>query len=295
VSSAEGDLDGRTRVSGLREGLRELGWVEGRDLRLEVRYGAGDARRIREAIDAFVASAPDLIVVNSTPALDVVFRATRTIPVVFALAVDPVALGYVQTMARPGANITGFTFWNVSLMGKWLQLLKETVPSVERATIIHNPETTPFYPQMIEAARRLPGLPSVSLAVAPVREPAEIPNTITEIARLPGGSVIAPSDPFITRWRAEVAAACLAHRLPSIAIFRNAAEAGGLMSYGPDVADVFKRAASYVDRILKGAKPGDLPVQEPTIFEFVINAGTARKLGLTVPPNVLAAANEVLE
>ena len=295
LSSAEDDPEGQARIAGIRQGLKELGWIEGKTIQLDVRFGAGNAQRMKSYATDLVAAAPDVIVVNSTPVLDEVARATRTIPVVFVLAVDPVALGHIQSFARPGGNITGFTFWDVTLMGKWLQLLKESAPAVEHAVVVHDTEVTPFYPQMIDAAKRLPNLPPVSLSVAPIHGVKDIERAVGEIARRPNSAVIAPSDPFLTRYRAEVAAALLAARLPSLAIFKIFAEAGWLMSYGPDTSDVFKRSAGYIDRILKGANPGDLPAQAPTIYQFTVNASSARKLGLAMPPNVLAAADQVIE
>ncbi|MBS0518311.1 MAG: ABC transporter substrate-binding protein [Proteobacteria bacterium] len=295
LSSTASDPEGQARLASLREGLAQRGWVEGRTIQLDVHYGGAGAQAMRDQAAAMVASAPDLIVLNSTPALDDVVRRTRTIPIVFVLAVDPVALGEIQSVAHPGGNITGFTFWDVTLVGKWLQLLREAVPSLEHAVVIHNPDSTPFYRQMMEAAGRMPGLPPLSLSVAPMHEARDIEPVVKEIARRPNSAVIAPSDPFLTRYRQEIATALLAARLPSVSIFRIFAEAGWLMSYGPDVSNVFKRSAGYIDRILRGARPGDLPAQEPTLYQFVINGRAARALGLALPPTLQVRADETLD
>lgn len=295
VSSSETDPEGQARINGLRDGLKELGWIEGRNIHLDVKFGEGDSKRIRDYVVGFVADTPDLIVVNSTPALDEVYKATKTIPVVFMLAIDPVRLGYIQSLARPGANITGFTFWDVTLVGKWLQLLKEAAPAIEQVTFIHHPINTPYYPAILKTAESLPGLPKVKLLRVELREPGDIEPVIRSIAREPNASLVAPSDPFLLQNRAVVAAAALAAKLPMISIFRSYAPAGALMTYGPDTADIYRQSASYVDRILKGARPGDLPAQAPTKYEFVINTGTARKLGLALSPTLLGAADEVIE
>jgi putative ABC transport system substrate-binding protein len=295
LASTENDPDAQRRAADIRNGLKALGWNEGSNIRFDVKFGAGDAQRMRDYSTGFAADPPDAIVVNSSPALDSALKATKTIPIVFVLAVDPVTLGHIESVAHPGGNVTGFTFWDASLIGKWLQLLKEAVPSLERATLLYNPDTTPFYPRIVEQARRLPNLPSVTLATAEVSARADIGRALGELGRTPGNSLILPSDPFLSSHRTEMAAAALAARLPSIAIFRSFAQAGYLMSYGPDISEIFKRSAVYIDRILKGAKPRDLPAQEPTRYEFTVNMATARKLGLTIPPSLLARADEVIE
>jgi putative ABC transport system substrate-binding protein len=295
VTSTADDPDAQARVSGIRDGLRELGWNEGANIALDVQFGGGDAQRMRDYTTRFATEAPDVIVVNSTPALDAALKATKTIPIVFVLAVDPVALGHIQSVAHPGGNVTGFTFWDVTLIGKLLQLLKEAVPSVERASVLHSPDTTPFYPQIVEQARHALNLSPQMLEAAPIAGAAGIGRAIGDIAGTPGSSLILPSDPFLTIHRREIAAAALAAGLPSISIFRSFAEAGCLLSYGPDISNVFKRSAVYIDRILKGANPGDLPAQEPTTYEFTVNAGTARKLGLVLSSTLLATADKVID
>ena len=295
VSAAENDSEGLARIGGLRQGLKELGWIEGQNVQLDVRYAAGDPQRFRDIAAAFVAASPDLIVINSTPGIDAVHKATRSIPVVMVLSVDPVRLGYIASLARPGGNITGFSFWETELIGKWMQLLKEAVPSIERATIVHNPRNTPFYPQLVKVAEGLSELPKMALGIAAFSDAASIDRVIAAIAQHPNGGVIVPSDPFNLNQRSEIAAAAIAHGLPLISIFPSFAKAGALIAYGPDTTDIYRRSASYVDRILKGARPADLPVQAPTRYDLLVNNATARKLGLALPSNLLASAEEVME
>ena len=295
VSAGEHDPEGQVRIVGLREGLSRLGWVEGRNLQLTVRFGAGDPGRIRGFVRTLLADAPDLIVVNRTPALDEAYKAASNVPVVFMMAIDPVGLGYIKSLARPGGTITGFTFWDVSLIGKWLQLLKEAVPTTKRATFIHNPINTPYYKSILLSAADLAASHGIALDRVELREPQDIEPAIREVAREPGASLVAASDPFLVQNRKSVVAAALAARLPLISIFRVYAEDGALMAYGPDTGTIYRDSASYVDRILRGARPSDLPAQEPTKYEFVVNAGTATKLDLTLSPSLLARADQVIE
>lgn len=295
VSAAESDPEGRARIDGLRQGLKELGWVEGQNIQLDVRYAAGSPQRIQEFIAAFVAAKPDVIAVNSTPALEAAYKATKSIPIVIMLAVDPVRLGYVESLSRPGGNITGFSFYDAELIGKWVQLLREALPSLSHATIVHNPANTPFYPKLVAAAETLPGMPKVALRVAAFTNDSGIDRTISDAGRQAGGSVIVPSDPFSLNHRAEIATSAIRHRLPLISIFPSFARSGALMTYGPDTTDIYRRSASYVDRILRGTKPADLPVQAPTRYELTINLKTAATLGLAIPPSFLARADEVID
>ena len=295
ISAAQSDPEGQARKDGLVRGLSELGWIDGRNIQLDVRFAAGSSQRMRDIAVEFVAAAPDVIAVNSTPALAEIHKATQSIPVVVMLAVDPVTLGFVDSLARPGGNITGFIYFDAGLIGKWLQLLKEIMPTVHRATLLHNPANTPFYPRLVKSIEGLPGLPEVELRIAPIASTADIERAIGETAREPGGSLIAPADPFNLDNRATIVAAAMRARLPLASVYPAFAKEGGLLSYGPDTSDVYRRSASYIDRILKGAKPADLPVQAPTKYYFIVNIGTARKLGLTLPPSLLARADEVIE
>ena len=250
---------------------------------------------MRAQINEFVRTSPDIIVVNSTPALDEAHAATRTIPVIFILAVDPVELGYIQSLARPGGNITGFTYWDVTLIGKWLQLLKEVSPEIERATFIHNPATTPFYPALLKVADSLAQSHDIKLDRVEVREAGEIEPAIRAIARKPRASLVNGSDPFLFENRKVIADTAIAARLPLISIYRAFADAGALMTYGPDTVNVYREGAGYVARVLKGANPGELPAQAPTKYEFVLNAGTASRLGLAFPTAMLAVADQIVE
>lgn len=295
ISAAELDSEGRTRKDGLTQGLRELGWVDGLNIRLDVRYAAGSSQRMRDITAEFVAAVPDVIAVNSTPALAEIHKATKTIPVVVMLAVDPVTLGYIGSLARPGGNITGFIYFDAGLIGKWLQLLKEVMPAVSHATLLHNPANTPFYPRLVKSIEGMPGLPKVELRIAPISKAADYDRAISEVAREPGGSLIVPSDPFNLDNRAAIVAAALRSHLPLASVYAAFTKAGGLISYGPDTSDIYRRSAGYIDRILKGSKPADLPVQAPDKYDFLINMGTAHNLGLTVSPTLLAQADEVIE
>jgi putative tryptophan/tyrosine transport system substrate-binding protein len=294
IALSESDPEGQMRLGGLREGLRDLGWIEGKNLAIDARYTGGSPERTHELAQAFAAASPDVIVVNGTPALGEIHKATRTIPVVFMAAVDPVGLGYIDSLARPGGNITGFGSFDVALVGKWLQLLKEVAPSLSHATVAHNPANTPYYPRLIKPMDRLPGLADVPVTLMAWQNPADIARVIAETAQRPGGGLLVPPDGFNTRHRAEIASGALAAGLPLIATYPAFVRSGALMSYSTDT-NYYRQAAGYVDRILKGARPADLPVQLPTRFQLVINMATARKLGLTVPPTLLAQANEVIE
>lgn len=295
ISAAQSDPEGQARRNGLVQGLSELGWLDGRNIQLDVRYAAGSSQRMRDIAAEFVAATPDVIAVNSTPALAEIYKATRSIPVVVMLAVDPVTLGYVGSLARPGGNITGFIYFDAGLIGKWLQLLKEIMPTIRRATLLHNPANTPFYPRLVKSIEGSAGLPEVELRIAPIANTADIERAIGDTAREPGGSLIVPADPFNLDNRATILAAALRSRLPLVSVYPAFAKEGGLISYGPDTSDVYRRSASYIDRILKGAKPADLPVQAPTRYDLLINMATGRKFGLAVPPTLLASADEVIE
>ena len=293
---AESDPEAQSRVGALRQELQRLGWVEGHNLRVEQRWTGGDAERLRADTTELVAAAPDVIVANPTPSVAALKAATHTIPIVFALVSDPVSSGFVESWARPGGNITGFTNFEPSMAGKWLQALKQMAPRVVQVALVFNPDTaasggTIFLRPVEQAA------PPFGLAVkpAPVRNAAEI-ATLGDAAAGGGttGLLVMP-DIFTTNHRDEIIAVAARQRLPALYPFRFFATSGGLMSYGIDTLDVFRRAASYVDRILRGAKVGDLPVEGPAKFELAINMKTAKALGLTVPQSLLALADEVIE
>ena len=238
---------------------------------------------------------PDVILANSTSVIAAFHGLTSTIPVVFALAMDPVGLGQVKSLAHPGGNFTGFTFIDPELIGKWMALLKDMAPSVTRAAILFNPSTVHAYLNFIQEIKavRQPG--AIELVGMPAASDGEMEKAIGTLAQQPGSGLIIGPDPFNQVRLKRIAQIAAQQRVPTISVYRPFVEAGGLMMYGPDTADIFRRSASYVDRVLKGEKPADLPVQQPTKFEFVINAKTAKTLGIEVPPRLLFTADEVIE
>lgn len=295
LSGVESDPDSQVRMAAFRKGLADLGWREGDNIHIEYRWSAGKSELIRQYADEVVALSPDVILANSTSVIAVLKTITSTIPVVFALAIDPVGLGYVKSLARPDGNFTGFTFINPEIFGKWIGLLREVMPDVTQAAALFNPATTPFYPDWlreIEAARQ-PGAPEI--IGMPAANDAEVGAAITASARQPGRCLLVGPDAFIVVRIRQIAQLVAQNRLPAISVYRTFAVEGGLMAYGPDAADIFRRSAGYVDRILRGANPAELPVQQPDKFEFVVNLKAAHSLGLTVPRTLLATADEVIE
>jgi putative ABC transport system substrate-binding protein len=295
MGSAEKEPLGQARIAAFRQGLQALGWTEGRNLQIEYRWAGADIDRMRAYAAEMVRLAPQLIVVNSTPFIDAVHKATRTIPVVFVLTIDPVGSGFIESMARPGGNMTGFTFMEMSLIGKWAAMLKECAPSMKRVGLLFNPDTTPYYLPYLRSIEAAPGSLPVELKGLPVRDPAEIEPTISAFAHQDGGSLISPAGPFNIVHGGSIARLALRFRLPAISLYRQFVVDGGLMAYAPDSTDIFRRSASYVDRILKGERPSDLPAQAATKFEFALNLRTAKALSLDLPPSLLALADEVIE
>jgi putative ABC transport system substrate-binding protein len=274
--------------------LAELGWVEGHNYRVEKRFAEGDAVRMRTFANQLVALRPDVIVAAPSPAVAALLAETRTLPIVFTFVADPVAVGFVESLARPGGNATGFTVFDHLIATKWVELLKELAPGVNSVTIIHSPSgfQTGIYIRAIEAAAlRF----AIRLNTLVVNSEAEIKTAIEAMGREAGRGLIAIPDAYVTGHRASVIAAAALHRVPAVYSQGSWAKDGGLMSYGADDVEASPRAASYVDRILRGEKAGDLPVQQPNKFELVINMKTAKALGLTVPPTLLARADEVIE
>jgi putative tryptophan/tyrosine transport system substrate-binding protein len=294
-ATKENDPEALGRITALRQGLEALGWKEGHNLQINFLFGGGDQARIQALAAELVSSAPDVIVANSSPVVAALKKVTRTIPIVFAVINDPVAQGFIANLARPGGNITGFTLIDYPMLGKWLEMLKEMVPSIDRASLIFNPDTAPYYSVYLRDFKALPKTLAVELLATPVHNEAEIEGAIGALARNPGAGLISAGDPFTVAHRALIIHLAERHRMPAIYQFRQFAAEGGLMSYGPDTHDIFRRSASYVDRILKGEKPADLPAQAPTKFELVINLKTAKALGLTVPSTLLARADELIE
>ncbi len=294
IATAEGDLDGQTRITALHKGMQELGWLDGQNLRTDVRWATSDDLTHGYAME-IVRLRPDVIVANGTPASFAFKRLTQTIPIIFVQVTDPVGQGLVQNLARPGENLTGFTNYEFSMGGKWLQLLKEIVPQMKRAAVLFNPETAPyaelFLGPIIETARSL----SVEVLAIPVSNETGISSVIDEFDRnLNSGLIVIPSV-FMTARRELIVRHAARSGVPALYPFPYFVTSGGLISYGIDIADLWRRVPTYVDRILKGEKPSDLPVQQPTKFQLVINLKTAKALGLTIPPGVLAIADEVIE
>jgi len=290
----ENDPESKTRLSAFTQALPDLGWTDGRNVRMDLRWGSLDINRMRALARELVGLQPDIIVTYGTPATVALQRETRTIPIVFAGVTDPVAQYIVPRLDRPSGNITGFALFEATLGGNWLELLSEIAPGLKRAAIVFNPDTAPvstFMPSIEMAARSL----NVVLITAPVDSDAEIETAIIALGREPGGGLVVTGDAFTNVHRAPILSAAARNNVPAVYAFSYFARDGGLLSYGPDPVDTFRRAATYVDRILRGEKPGDLPVQFPTKYELFLNLKTAKALGLTVPQSILLRADEVLE
>jgi putative tryptophan/tyrosine transport system substrate-binding protein len=292
---AENDPEVVARVAAFGQGLEALGWTENRNIRIEHRYAGGDFARIHTHTAEVVRSVPDVIVATSTAVVVRLKQATGTIPIVFFVLNDPVGQGLVASLSHPGGNITGFTFIDFPLIGKWLEMLKEVAPGVRRIAFVFNPQSTPFYPHFLREFGVAPASLAVELLPSQVRDEAEIEAVVSALAREPGGGLILAPDLYLNARRHLIMALAERLRLPSIWGYREFVREGALISYGPDTSDIARRSASYVDRILKGEKPADLPVQAPTKFELVINLRTAKALGLTVPLIMQMTADEVIE
>jgi putative ABC transport system substrate-binding protein len=290
----EGDPEGQRYVKALLQGLQALGWAPGRNVQMDYRWVGADPDRIQVSIIELVALKPDLIVAHTSLVMPPLQRATRTIPIVFMQINDPVESGLVASMSHPGGNITGFTSFELTVSEKWLELLKEIAPGVARIAVLHNPIQSPQVALLhtIESAAASAG---VQVTASGVRDAAEIEPAISAFAREANGGLIVLPNPITNANRKQIVALAARHRLPAMYAYRYYVADGGLSSYGVDPADLYRRAASYVDRILKGEKPADLPVQAPTKYDLVINLKTAKALGIVVPPTLLALADEVIE
>ena len=287
------DTESQSDVAALKQGLQELGWTEARNLEIKYSWSGGAPDRIQSSAKELVRLQCEVIVARSTPVVAALLKETHTIPIVFAVVVDPIGSGFVQSFARPGGNVTGFQNYEFTMVGKWVQMLKEIAPQVQRVAFVYNPTTTPS--GFLRSLETLAPSISVQLVAAPVHDPAEIHAALAALAHEPGGGFLVLPDIFMIANRAQVIELAAQHRLPAIYASNLWTTSHGLMSYGPDTSNLFYRAASYVDRILKGEKPADLPVQAPIKYELVINLKTAKALGLTVPPMLLARADEVIE
>jgi putative tryptophan/tyrosine transport system substrate-binding protein len=282
-------------LAAFREGLQKLGWAEGRNIRIDTRWAALDAEAMQRFAKELVALQPDLIVSQSTPTTASLLQETRTIPIIFALVIDPIGSGFVASLPRPGGNVTGFIAMEDSLAGKWLELLKEIAPRVTRVAFLFNPATAPYAEYFLNSFRAAAASFAVEGIATPVRDSSELESVVAAQAREPNGGLIVMPESFLNTHRVEITSLAARYRLPAVYAFRFFTEFGGLLSYGNDFIDNYRRAATYVDRMLKGEKPANLPVQAPTKYELVINLKSAKALGLDVPPMLLGRADEVIE
>jgi putative ABC transport system substrate-binding protein len=294
MAGDENDPESKPIVAAFTQALADLGWTDGRNARFDFRWGRGDINRFRALAQELIGLQPDIVWANTTPATVALQRQTRTIPIVFALVSDPVASGLVPRLDRPGGNITGFALYEAALTGKYLELLSEIAPGLKRVAIMFNPDTAPvssFMPSFETAARSLKVVPITAL----VHSDEEIKATITALGREPGDGLVVMPDTFMVAHRAAIISAAARNNLPAVSFQSRFAIEGGLLSYAPNMPDITRRAATYVDRILRRAKPADLPVQFPTKYHMVVNLKTAKALGLTVPQSILLRADEVIE
>jgi putative ABC transport system substrate-binding protein len=294
MSTAADDPEGQARIAAFQQGLQQFGWTIGRNVRIDSRWPVGDPERFHSYAAELVALSPDVIVATGSAAAEPLLRVTRTIPIVFVVVPDPVGAGFVNSLARPGGNATGFIQFEYGISGKWLELLKQIAPSVTRAAVLRDPAITAGIGQFgaIQAVA-----PSLGLEISPVNvsDADEIERSVAEFARSPNGGLIITGSALAIVRRHLIIRVAAKYQLPAVYFQRTLVADGGLISYGADLLDQYRRAAGYVDRVLRGEKPADLPVQRPTKYELVINLKTAKALGLEIPPTVLARADEVIE
>jgi putative ABC transport system substrate-binding protein len=282
-------------VSAFRRGLADLGWIEGRNIRIDYRFATGDPRSVPVSVAELVALKPDVILASASEVLAAFLKATSSIPIVFVSVSDPVGQGFVASLDRPGGHITGFTAFEFSMGGKWVELLKEIAPSIQRVAIVFNPKTAPYFSLFVRSIQMAAVSFGVEAVATPVHDLAEIESVITAFAHEPNRGLICPSDSFTSIHRKPIIALAERHAIPAVFSWREFVTDGALIGYGIDRVDMYRRSPSYVDRILKGAKPADLPVQQPTKFELAVNVKTAKAIGVAVPPGLLARADEVIE
>ena len=296
MAYAESDPDARAWYAAFREELQKLGWAEGRNIRIDTRWPIpADPDSMQRFAKELVALQPDLILSNTTPTTAALLQETRTIPIVFAMVADPVGSGFVASFPRPGGNVTGFVTMEGSLGGKWVELLREIAPRVARTALLFNPATALFFEYYMESFNAAAASFGMEAITAPVHDMSEVESVVAALAREPNGGLIVLNEDFTLAHRVEIISLAARYHLPTVYPFRFFAETGGLLSYGVDLTDNFRRAVTYVDRILKGEKPADLPVQAPTKYMLTINLKTAKALGLDVPPTLIARADEVIE
>ena len=291
----ESNPTSRKIIAAFQHSLENLGWMVGRNLEIDYRWGVAEPEKAKAAAAQLLSLHPDLLLANSVAATRAAQQATRSVPIVFNGVSEPISLGFVTSLDHPGGNITGFTNLEPSVGGKWLELLKDIVPHLSRVAVMFNPASTAIAPQFVSAAAAAATRFGLTIVDDPVHEPNDIEAAMTALASKPGGALITLPDTFLGLHFKQIVDLELRWRLPAIHPFRYFVDAGSLMSYGPDLVDQFRQSAIYVDKIFRGKKPADLPVQQPTKFEFVINSKTANLLGLTVPQSILVAADEVIQ
>jgi putative ABC transport system substrate-binding protein len=291
---AADDPVGRARLAAFLQALQQLSWTDGRNVRIDHRWTLGDAERARKSAEELIALAPDVILAAGSATMGPLLQTTRTVPIVFVHVPDPVGAGFVDSLARPGGNATGFIQFEYGMSSKWLELLKEIAPAVTRAAVMRDPAITAGIGQFGAIQAMAPSLGMEAMPVN-VRDATEIERVVATFARTPNGGLIVTGSPLVVIHRNLIVKLAARDKLPTVYFERLFVTGGGLMSYGPNIVDQYRRAASYVDRILKGEKPADLPVQAPTKYELLINLKTAKALGLEVPPTLLARADEVIE
>jgi len=291
----QNDPETKSRIRAFRLGMRDAGWVEGRNVQIEYRYAGTDRDTIKKHVAELIRLAPDVILANSTPVMALLRPATNTIPIVFVVVNNPVGQGFISNLAHPGGNVTGFSFIEPEIVGKWIDLLGDVKPDLSRVALMYNPNTAAYYDAYLRSFKALPQQLRVEVGAAPVRSAADVERAVAELARDQHAGLIVAADIYNVAMRGLILKSAEQHRVPLIAPYRQFAVEGGLMFYGPDTADIFRRSSSYVDRILKGELPGNLPVQSPDKFELVVNLKTARALGLSVRESFLELADEVIE
>jgi ABC-type uncharacterized transport system substrate-binding protein len=294
MNARSDDADGQARVIAFVQAMQELGWTNGRNARIDIRWGGGDAERYSRYAEELVALAPGVILAPTSAVVAALQRATRAVPIVFTSVIDPVGAGFVANLARPGGNMTGFAAFEYGVSAKWLALLKEIAPGIKRAAVLRDPAIAAGIGQLA-AIQAVAPLLGVELSPLDLRGDSELERAVAEFARVPNGGAIVTAAPAANVHRDRITALMARHRLPAVYPFRYYVESGGLVGYGPDIIGQYQPAAVYVDRILKGEKPADLPVQAPTKYELVVNLKTAKALGLEVPSTLLARADEVIE
>ncbi len=292
---AEKDPEANARLKAFRLGLRDLEWIEGRNIEIDYRFAGSNLDLIKKHVAELVKSSPEVILANSTPVMRALKPATSAIPIVFVVVNDPVGQGFISNLKHPGGNITGYSFIEPEIIGKWINLLGDIKPGLTRVALIFNPDTAPYYDRFIQSYKASRGPSSVEVDGVHVQSVADVERAIAELARDRGGGLITPGDPYILTTRGAILGAARQHGVPMISPYRQFVTEGSLMSYGPDTADIFRRSSAYVDRILRGELVGNLPAQSPDKFELAINLKAAKALGLPVRQTFLFLADEVIE